>query len=504
MSNTSTHIAGADAPPGRVLLIEDSDADAGVLQALLQYYGMTVKRTTRLSHALDVLAHESPECILLDLGLPDSTGLGTLERLLDRTRAVPVVILTGTSDEAMAVEAVACGAQDYLPKGLTDGRTLVRAIRYACERHRAEQSLRASEERFRTLVEHSADGIALLDRRGKVVYASPAVKRILGWEVYEFEGNEVFEFVYGEDRAEARESFAAVLSGSREQQLTERRYLCRDGSWRILEVSRRNRLADPVVGAIVVNYRDVTERRRLEEQVEQARRVVSLGRVAASVAHEFNNVLMGIQPFAESISKRAGNDKQLANVGHKILQGTQRGARLTTQILRYTNPAEPRLEPVDLAAWVHQFADEAKNLAPDRSLVFHAPDSLMTRADPCQLQQVAANLLVNARDATPRGGVIEVGVAPAAADPFIMKSMPDAERFVSLYVRDHGQGIRPDVLERIFEPLFTTKKHGGTGLGLAVAHQIVIDHGGHLLAQSDYGAGACFHVVLPRLGEDEA
>jgi PAS domain S-box-containing protein len=502
MTNASPHAASAGALPVRVLVVEDSDADAQVLEALLHYYGCTVTRAARLTHALDALRADSPDIVLLDLGLPDSTGLATLERLLDTMRSVPVVILTGTTDEDMAVEAVASGAQDYLLKGMTDGTALVRAIRYARERHRAEHRLRSSEERWRALVENSADGIALLDRDGTITYSSPAVTSILGWEVEEFEGREVFRFVHEEDRTEARQSFAAILSGSLRQQFTERRYLCPNGTWRILEVTRCNRLDDAAVGAVVVNYRDVTERRRLEEQVGQARRVASLGRVAASVAHEFNNVLAGTQPYAELIAKRAGTDKRIANAAQKILEGTKRAARLTTQILHYTNPAEPSLEICDLAAWLRMFEDEARHLVRDRTLIVEAGERFDIRADSFQLQQIAANLLVNARDATGVGGVICIGAAPATRYPFITSSLPEAEGFVTLYVEDNGSGIPPEVLERIFEPLFTTKPHGGTGLGLAVAHQIVTDHGGQLLVESRHGEGTRFYVVLPRLEKD--
>jgi signal transduction histidine kinase len=315
--------------------------------------------------------------------------------------------------------------------------------------------------------------------------------------VEEFEGRDVLTFVHEDDREEARQSFDAVLTGALKHQLTERRYLCRDGSWRTIEVTRTNRLADPAVGAVVINYRDVTEKRRLEEQVAQGQRVASLGRVAASVAHEFNNVLMGTQPFAEVIRKRAAGDEQVRTAAERILEHTRRGARLTTQILRYTNPAEPLFETLDLGAWLRSFDDEWKNLVQDRSLHVDTGEPLLVRADPMQLHQIVTNLLVNARDATPAGGVIRIGAARAAGFPVITNTIPDAERFATLYVRDDGRGIEPAVQERLFEPLFTTKRRGGTGLGLAIAHQIVTEHGGRMLVESEPGRGACFHVVLP-------
>jgi PAS domain S-box-containing protein len=614
----------------RVLLVEDSDADAGALQSLLYEYGFTVTRVARLSNAIATLRSQHIDVILLDLGLPDSKGTKTLERTLDATRSIPVVVLTGCADEDVAVDAVAAGAQDYLMKGATDGRTLFRALRYACERHRAEERIRVSEERYRALVENSADGIALLDRRGTILYTSPAVTRILGWSVEEFEGQDVFRFVHEDDRTDARASHAAVVAGELRRQSAVRRYLCRDGSWRHLEVTRANRLDDPAVGAIVVNYRDVTERihadelldalrrryelivnsiadgvhgidrdgnilfenpasvsllgwgpgvlvgrsahdivhhstrdgrpmerhecaieatledgqvrhlpeevfwrkdgsmmlveytvapmldgngdivgaavtfrdisreRYLEEQVEQGRRVASLGRVTASVAHEFNNVLMGIQPFAELIRRDAAPESRTSRAAEKILGAAKRAARLTTQLLRYTQPAEPAMDTIDLGHWVNEFRDEAQNLLWDRTLAVSTEPSLLVRADSMQLQQIIANLVLNARDATIPGDVVTLGVARAHDIPFVAKKLANGTGFVTLFVQDSGKGIAPSDMDRIFEPMFTTKRKG-TGLGLAVAQQIVTQHGGKILVDTTEGEGATFHIVLPRV-----
>lgn len=612
-----------------VLLVEDSDEDARVLDALLQESGYSTARAGSLADAIAMLRTERFDVILLDLGLPDSESDATLERLRKVTTTVPIVVLTGRADEDAALAAVAAGAQDYLTKGATDGATLLRAIRYAHERHVADERLRVSQERFRVLIENGADGVALLDADGRFRYASPAITRILGWDVEELLSRRVYDIVHEDDRAEARQSFDAVLRGELPFQLTQRRYLCKDGNTRVIEVTRSNRLDDPTVGAVVVNFRDVTDRQRmmaaldalrrqyelildsiadgvhgisldgrivfanrvaeqllgwgvdeligrpahetmhhsrregtplpridcaihatltdgvtrhvreevfwrrdgssllvdytvapmrdaeqrmvgsvvtfrdvtrqkqLEAQVDQARRVTSLGRVAASVAHEFNNVLMSIQPYAEAIQYLGrGNDK-LKRPVEKILAAMKSGQRLTTQILRFTNPADPTFECLDLQQWLRELSDEAQHLLQNHALQFDVERSFVVRADTMQLQQVLTNLIVNARDASPPGAPVTIGVACAADVPFIAPHVPDPQSFVALYVKDRGIGIAPEIADQIFEPLFTTKRRGGTGLGLSVAHQIVTRHQGKILVDTAPGTGTTFYIVLP-------
>jgi signal transduction histidine kinase len=241
---------------------------------------------------------------------------------------------------------------------------------------------------------------------------------------------------------------------------------------------------------------DATALRAMEQKIEQASRVASLGRVSASVAHEFNNLLMGMSPFAEVLRSRTAGDEALARAVQHILNVVRRGQRLTDEILRFTRPPEPILAPVDLAAWLPAFCEEARGLVEGRTMVVELPAALPVRADADQLSQVMLNLVINARDATPCGGRITIGAAPAGEIAFLRKQLAGCERMAALYVRDTGSGIPPESLERIFEPLFTTKENG-TGLGLAVALQIMRRHEGEILVDTEPGAGTAFYLVLP-------
>ncbi len=358
---------------------------------------------------------------------------------------------------------------------------------------------------FRALVEYGSDGIALGDAAGNILYSSPAITRILGYSVEEFIGTNFLTLLHPDDLPEGRERFAAVLANRfRPTYQRDLRYRHRDGTWRYLEVVRVNRLDDPAVRAIVANFRDVTERhealeteREMQRQIEQARRVSSLGRVAASVAHEFDNVLMGIQPFAEILRQKLGDDTVRQKPLKYILDGVKRGRLICRQILRFASPAEPRLASLDLGEWTRHVSEEARHVLRDQTLEVEAAESIAVLADSEQLSQVMLNLITNARDAGDAGAIITIGAASAETIPFLRERLAEPHRFAALFVRDHGQGIGPEVLDHIFEPLFTTKKNGGTGLGLAVVQQIISEHGGMILVESEPGSGSTFYIALP-------
>jgi nitrogen-specific signal transduction histidine kinase len=250
-----------------------------------------------------------------------------------------------------------------------------------------------------------------------------------------------------------------------------------------------------------VSFSDITERKLLENQLALANRLTSLGRLSATVAHEFNNVLMGIQPFADLIRKRS-TDPQITQAADRIANSVQRGKGVTLEVLRFTQPAEPTIDAINVGTWLGTVTSNLRTVLSD-SIRFDLslPDvmsPIFIAGDASQLEQVLTNLAFNARDAMPDGGTLFIGVnhcRSGTAFRFGVVNTPD--QFVHLVVRDSGIGMTPETMNHIFEPLFTTKKTGGTGLGLAVAHQIVLRHHGHIFAESSPGRGATFHIFLP-------
>jgi CheY-like chemotaxis protein len=203
---------------------------------------------------------------------------------------------------------------------------------------------------------------------------------------------------------------------------------------------------------------------------------------------------MGIQPFIDLLTKRSGSDPAVKLAAPRIADAVARGKRITQEILRFTRIGEPTRVPVNVAEWLHAFEPELVQLAgPLVTVTTKCDPSLTMLADAHQLRQVFANLAVNAHHAMPNGGRLEVR---AAADSM---SNGDASPIPAVHfsICDTGVGIPQDTLLYIFEPLFTTKKFGGTGLGLAVASQVVQQHQGHIYAESTLGEGTTFHILIP-------
>jgi nitrogen-specific signal transduction histidine kinase/CheY-like chemotaxis protein len=247
---------------------------------------------------------------------------------------------------------------------------------------------------------------------------------------------------------------------------------------------------------LIINCRDITERRKLETQLAQANRLAGLGRLAATVSHEFNNVLMGIQPFVDLI-RRTALDRTSQHATLQITNSIRRGKRISEEILTFTRAVEPARRRVHVRTWLGELETELRALVGTNvRLAILAPEALALDADVGQLSQVLTNLAINARDAGATSIRIEASsVTGDGVFPFGV--VRDPARFVHLRVADNGGGIPEAVIANVFEPLFTTKNGSGTGLGLAVAHKIVAGHGGEIFVESTPGRGTVFHVFLP-------
>jgi PAS domain S-box-containing protein len=369
------------------------------------------------------------------------------------------------------------------------------------ELRRAQATLHQSEARFRALIENSSDFILLTNASGVVTYLSPSAQRITGWPAEEAAGREHRELTHPDDQ----DALAAALRRlTREpgQTATLRvRFRARGGAWIRLEGTARNMLDDPLLRAILVNYRDVSDRARLEEQLLQSRKMESIGRLAGGLAHDFNNLLTGMLGNAELALLRLEASAPARQQMEQIVEYSRRGAELTSQLLAFARKQVVQPKPVNLNALVRQVLSLLDRLIGDHvEIVTSLEPALGTvEVDPGQFQQVIINLATNARDAMPRGGTLTIGTSNA-----LCSSTASAERspaqFVCLSVADTGEGMDEETRSRIFEPFFTTKELGyGTGLGLSTCHGIVTQAGGRIEVTSTLSSGATFRVYLPRV-----
>ena len=495
------------AQPITVLLVEDNPGDARLILELLgdvQAQAFDLERVGRLDHALTRLSRTGVDVVLLDLGLPDSQGLETFMRARRGAPNEPIVVISGLDDERLALEAVRSGAQDYLVKGRIEGHLLARVLRYAVERKRAEQDLLAREERFRALVEHSADAIALLDRTGTLIYASHSTERVLGYQAEEVLGRHALDLIHPDDVPAVAGRLLELQDRPGAAVVMEARYRHKDGSWRYGECSVANRLSDAAVRALVLNYREITERRRLEEQLRQAQKMEAVGRLAGGVAHDFNNVLTAIFGYADLLTEELPEGHQARGDLDEIRKAAQRASTLTRQLLAFSR--QQVLQPMvlslnDLVADVQNMLVRLVGEDVEVRLSL-SPDAGNVRADAGQLQQVLLNLVVNARDAMPTGGKLLLETANAdLTEQYAELHQPVIPgRYVMLAVSDTGSGMDAETKARIFEPFFTTKEQGrGTGLGLSTVYGIVKQSGGYVWVYSEPGRGTTFKLYFPRV-----
>jgi len=368
------------------------------------------------------------------------------------------------------------------------------------EREEAFHEVRRSEEHFRSIIENASDIIAIVGLDGRIRYGSPAVERVLGYPRKVLAGISGLDLIHPDDAGRAADFLARQIADPAAIQTIELRARHHGGAWRSFEVVATNLVKGGKTSAVVINARDITERKLLETQLVQANRLGGLGRLAATVAHEFNNVLMGIQPFAELLQRPDATPQIISKGAWHIANSIQRGRRIVLDILRFSQPHEPVTTAVDLGELWASFAPEAEAVLGNMvSVVSTIPPGLFAVADRTQLSQVLSNLVANARDAMPDGGTLTVGGNDLDANAkFSFGVVPDTDRFIQISVRDTGCGMSAEVMEKAFEPLYTTRQSGGTGLGLAVAHQVLTQHGGYLFVESEPGRGSTFHLFLPK------
>ncbi len=361
------------------------------------------------------------------------------------------------------------------------------------------ERLQARDDLFRLLLENALDIITILDVDGTIRYESPSVRRILGYEPHELEGRNALAFMPEEDVQRAVAVLAQLRTTPGGTATLEFSFRHRDGSWRILEAVGRNMLDHPLLAGVLINSRDVTERRRIEEELARQRaariqneKLADMGTLLAGVAHELNNPLTVVTGYSSILRQTLGDGPSRERID-RIASAAERCVRIVRNFLALArqHPLERQLvrpnqivrEAVELLAYPLRVdnVEVRLDLADDLPTLW---------ADPHQLHQVVVNLVTNAHHAMH---------GSTAARRLTIRTRFDAVAArVSLEVCDTGPGIPAEVLGRIFEPFFTTKPVGqGTGLGLSLCQGIVEGHGGTIRAGSTLGEGAVFTIELP-------
>jgi PAS domain S-box-containing protein len=511
-----------------LLTVDDSDTFRALVSRKLRDAGFGVVEAGSGEQALELLEREHVDGVVVDVQMPDMGGLEFVRRLRGDPRwaDIPVVMLSGMDDEAAVVRAIeSAGADDYVVKspeiGVLRARVGAQLRRRAAEtasriardrlaevlaeqrvaevRRAHEAQLREANEELarqrdlvaqlerlqRLVVATTTEAIVALSPDGHVTFANEAAAKVLG--VDDLRGRSFHDLVHQDaDHAAAECPF---LAPAREQAPIGRvahRFRLANGKEFPVEYT-----AAPMVeedGALVgvgVIWRDITERTALEEELRHAQKMEIVGRLAARVAHDFNNILTAIQGFASVLQARLGSDPRAEPV-EQILAASRRATSLTRQLLAFTRKQLPVARKTTWREVLDGVQAMLRQLLPDEvTLEIDVADESAVFADPAMLEQVVTNLAVNARDAMPSGGVIRLATHRD-------------DGMAVLLATDTGTGIPAEMMERIFEPFFTTRS-SGTGLGLAIVRDIVKQNRGEILVRSEPGNGTTFEIRLPRV-----
>ncbi|MBN1485725.1 MAG: response regulator [Chloroflexia bacterium] len=496
--------------PLRVLILEDRPADVELILYELRRAGFE-PRWQRVEDEQGYLENLTPDLdiILADYNLPHFDGPTALRLLQQKALDIPFIVVTGSISEEVAVECMKQGAADYLIKDRM-GR-LGQAVDHALQQRRlreakrqAEIALQESETLFRSLIENISDVIAIVDSHGRIRYLSPSVERVLGYQVQELSERSILSLVHAQDQDLLRR----MLQGSAKAGplSAELRFCHQHGAWHILEVMVNNLLQDPVVGGLVVTFRDISDRRQLEDQLRQSQKLEAIGRLAGGIAHDFNNLLMAIIGYSDLILNSLDALSPLRKDVEEIHKAGERAAALTSQLLTFSRKQVTETKVLNLNNVVKDMAKLLRRLiGEDVELFLQLEGSLApVRADPSQWGQVIMNLAVNSRDAMPQGGKLIIETANVELEADYARRHVDVQpgSYVMLAVSDTGIGMTAEVLSHIFEPFFTTKgQDKGTGLGLSTVYGIVRQSDGHIWVYSEPNQGTTFKIYLPRVDE---
>jgi PAS domain S-box-containing protein len=497
----------------RVLLVEDSEDDAMLLLRELKRggYELLPHRVETAADMKAALEEGNWDIIIADYSMPQFSGLGALELSQTQKLDLPFILVSGTVSEEETVAAMKAGAHDYLIKG--NLKRLVPAIQRELreanirrERRQAEIERRAAEARLTSILDTAADAIIGVDGKERIVFFNQGAEKSFGYDASEIIGRPL-----------------DLLVSKRFIEIHRRHSTTADTTtgvaWRINEYEgasgkRQDGTVFPAEASIstftqddkeffTIILRDVTEERKMQEHLQTQDRLATVGQLAAGIAHDFNNVMAVITLYSSTLARYPDHPKR-ENYLETINSQAQHAANLIGQILDFSRASVMELSRLDLVPFIKEMIKLLRRTLPENIIInlAVADEEYPVKADPTRLQQVLMNLAVNARDAMPNGGELNMTLTQLTLKPQQQSPLPGigAGTWACLAVVDTGSGIPDDALPHIFEPFFTTKQPGqGTGLGLAQVYGIIKQHGGEIGVTSQRDRGTNFTFYLPLL-----
>lgn len=494
----------------KILFVDDDEDDYIITRDLMSQIPdgrHHVDWVNNYNDGLAAVSRSEHDICLLDYRLGERTGLELLRESREFNARPPIILLTGQGDQEIDMEAMKAGAADYLVKSRLSADTLERAIRYAIERKRTQQTLRHERDFVSRIMETSPCGIIVTDCEGKITFANHRASEVLKLSLDILQWSNVLNWRVADLGGNAIPGEMSLLKNvlvSGEPVMGVHHVIeFPDGQRAVLSINATP-LFDPKgrIDGMIVALEDVTQRLALETQLRQSQKMDSLGQLAAGVAHDINNILTIIQGHAGLLLSAAPPNSDSAKSASQIAAASERAAGFIRHLLAFSRKQIYRTKILDLNAVLHNL----ESLLP-RMLGVHialetrcSPQLPHIAADTAMIEQVVMNLAINSRDAMPKGGRLLIETSAVHLNMASARKHPDgrAGLFVCLTIADDGCGMEPAVIERIFEPFFTTKEMGkGTGLGLATVYAVVKQHNGWIEVQSEVGVGTTFRIFLP-------
>ncbi len=506
----------------KILIADDEPRFCECLKILLEDQGYDIYATTSGKKAQQFLLENQFDIALLDISIPDISGLELIDFINNNSPNTIIIVVTGNACLDLAVNSLRKGAFDFIRKPfefeelLTTIQNALSQNKLKIENNEINEQLEISKDRYRYLVQNSPDIIYTLDKDGHFTFISDSAEHIIGVKSQSLIGKHYTHLIHDEDLEKAKWAFNERRTGKRANSWTELRFksfvnedshVTCEVQHATFELKSTGMYDDNLKKQKASNYigthgvaRNISDRKKLQAQLQQAQKLESLGTLAGGIAHDFNNLLMIIQGNLSLVLMEINSSNNQYQRLKKIEESIQSAASLTNQLLGFARGGKYNARTLYINAVLketaHMFGRTKKEII---ILEKYEKNIWPIEADIGQIKQVLLNLYVNAFHAMPAGGELRLSSKNCMINGLSEKRFSlKPGKYVQISVTDNGTGMDEKTMQRIFEPFFTTKEMGrGTGLGLASAYGIIKNHKGLIEVESRLGVGTTFHIYLP-------